>query len=171
MVDRQGDKALFRIQINGVSDGDNYFDFEIDHKLFEQFPNEDIKNADIAAQVNMIKRPNVTELELALKGSVTLTCDRCLGTFDFNFELNEKAILKQASKNQDNEINIIIFEPEKGEVELDQYFYDMVMTALPIQRVHENEENCDQDMITRIEANKKNDGEIDPRWNDLKDLI
>ncbi len=168
---KHGDQALFRIQINGISEGENHYGFDIDRELFDRFPEEEIQEAKASAKVVLNKRPNVTELEISIKGFVSLTCDRCLAVFNYNFDLVETAILKQATKNQDNEINIIIFEPEKGEIELDQYFYDMIMTALPIQRVHENTEECDQDMINRIEENKKKGGDIDPRWNDLKDLI
>ncbi len=171
MRDKQGDKALFRIQINGITGDENQYHFDIDNQLFEQYPEEEIKQAKASAEVVLFKRPNVTEMDISIKGFVALTCDRCLSEFNYNFELSETAILKEAGKNQDNEINIIIFEPEKGEIELDQYFYDMIMTALPIQRVHEAEEDCDQDMIERIEENKKKGGDIDPRWNGLKDLI
>lgn len=171
MSEKHAPQGLYPIGLNGLAVGTYYYDFIIEQQLFDGFGNSEIKGAKIDAAIELIKKPNVTEVKINLKGNITLVCDRCLGVFDYKLALNETAIVKEASKKQDNAINIIIFVPEKGTIELDQYFYDMIMTALPMQRTHERIEDCDQDMIKRLEEYKKQSDDIDPRWNDLKNLI
>ncbi|PLX18635.1 MAG: hypothetical protein C0599_11925 [Salinivirgaceae bacterium] len=168
----QREDVLYAVQVSGLSTGNHSFQFDIENKLLNKFENDEIKNIKVKADVELIKRPNITELEIRLTGLVGLVCDRCLGNFDYEISLDEQVIVKQASKNPDNEINIIIFEPETGEIVFDQYFYDMIMTSLPLQRAHENEEECDHDMIERLEVkDNSSEEDIDPRWNDLKNLI
>lgn len=168
---KETEDVLYAFQVAGLSTGNHDFQFQIENELLKKFKNEEITNIKARADVTLIKRPNITELEIRLDGFIGLVCDRCLKDFEYEISLNESVIVKQASKNPDNEINIIIFEPETGEIVFDQYFFDMIMTALPMQRVHENVEECDHEMIERIEANDNSSEEIDPRWNDLKNLI
>lgn len=169
---QEREDVLYAVQVSGLSTGEHSFQFDIENKLLNKFENDEINDIKLKADVKLIKRPNITELEIRLDGIIRIICDRCLSDFDYKISLNEPVIVKQASKNPDNEINIIIFEPETGELVFDQYFYDMIMTALPMQRAHENEEECDHDMIERLEVkDSPSDEEIDPRWNDLKNLI
>lgn len=171
MREIQEENGLFTISLAGLSTGTHTFTFDIDQKLFDQFENEEIRGADLKAEVALTIRPNITEALITITGKVVLMCDRCLGLFDHQISLDETAIVKQMDKMPDNEINIIIFDPAKGIIKLDQYFYDMIMTSLPIQRTHEQEEDCDPEMLKRIEEEKNHSGGIDPRWNDLKNLI
>jgi uncharacterized protein len=171
MKKKEIEGALYAVQVAGLSTGSHEFEFQIENELLKKFENDEVKNIKLTAGVTLIKRPNITELEICLDGFVNLMCDRCLKDFEYEINLNESAIVKQASKNPDNEINIIIFEPETGEIVFDQYIFDMIMTALPMQRIHENIEDCDHDMIERLEVNDNSSEEIDPRWNDLKNLI
>lgn len=169
---KQREDNLYAVQVSGLSTGNHDFQFDIENLLFDKFENDEVKNIKVKADVRLIKRPNIVELEIHLKGVLALICDRCLSDFDMKLEISETVIAKQASENPDNEINIIIFEPETGDIVFDQYFYDMIMTALPMQRIHENEEECDLDMLERLEVkDSPSDDEIDPRWNDLKNLI
>jgi uncharacterized metal-binding protein YceD (DUF177 family) len=169
---KQREDNLYAVQVSGLATGNHDFQFDIERKLFDKFENDEAQNIKVNAEVRVIKRPNIVELEINLKGFVTLVCDRCLSDFDLKLEVSETAIAKQATENPDNEINIIIFEPETGDIVFDQYFYDMIMTALPMQRIHNDEEKCDLDMLERLEVKDSSSvDEIDPRWNDLKNLI
>ncbi len=172
MREIQEENGLFSISLAGLSTGTHTFAFDIDQKLIELFENEEIHGAKLKAEVSLIMRPNVTETLINITGKVVLMCDRCLGLFDYQLNLDETAIVKQIDKMPDNEINIIIFDPAKGRIKLDQYFYDMIMTSLPMQRTHEQEKDCDPKMLKRIEEEEENHSDgIDPRWNDLKNLI
>ncbi len=171
MREIQEENGLFSISLAGLSTGTHAFTFDIDQKLFELFENEEIHGAKLKAEVSLIIRPNVTEALINITGNVVLMCDRCLGYFDYQINLDETVIVKQIDKMPENEINIIIFDPAKGRIKLDQYFYDMIMTSLPMQRKHEHEEDCDPEMLKRIEEEENHSDGIDPRWNDLKNLI
>lgn len=163
--------ALYSVQLAGMSTGVYAFEFHVDDALVTKYENEEIKQLQVEASLELTINPNISEVQIRLEGEVILACDRCLGDYVFPIHLKESAIVKQGSKNPDIEINIIIFEAEKGIIEFDQYIYDMIVTALPMQRVHEDEDDCDQDMIKRIEENRDRNEGIDPRWNDLQNLI
>jgi uncharacterized protein len=171
MSDERERKALYSVQLAGMSTETYTFQFQVDDALMKKYENEEIKAIKAEATVELTHRPNVTEADIELVGEVSTHCDRCLSLVTFPINLKERAIVKQATKNPENEINIIIFDPDKGQIEFDQYLYDMIVTALPIQRVHEHEEDCDAEMMDQLEQNDDQSDEIDPRWNDLKNLI
>lgn len=171
MKDDNTNVGLYYIQLAGMSTGTYEFDFDIDDALLKKFENDDVSNLKAKVTVQLTNRPNVSEVNIRLEGSVDMICDRCLASFAYELEVEEVAVLKQAGKNTDAEINIIIFETDKGIVEFDQYIYDMLITALPMQRIHEDEDDCDEDMIELLNTNIETDKGVDPRWNDLQNLI
>lgn len=170
------DETLFEIQLTGLPVGEHHYSFTISRDLFETFENEEIQNATIEAFVNLEVRPNVRELHMKLNGNVDVLCDRCLGSLSLDIDQNEHAIVKPMGERSEDDLNILDYDDSTGVLSLDQYIYDMVLTGLPMQKVHPDDEDgqptCDESMMVLIEKNEENStNEIDPRWDQLRNLI
>ena len=63
------------------------------------------------------------------------------------------------------------------QIDLAHVMYEYIVTALPIQHIHPDDENgqstCDSEMLSLLEKmqqKENNENEIDPRWEKLKEL-
>ena len=73
---------------------------------------------------------------------------------------------------------IIILPHEENELNIAQLIYEFIVVSMPLRSVHEDPEECDPEMISKLEEfssdNHSQDielkEEIDPRWEALKKL-
>lgn len=173
MKDRDVKNVINVIPFSHDNVGVYNYVFNIDKKLFEKFENTEINDCKIAVEVTLNQTINVAEVSISMNGYVEILCDRCLGYFQHKMKLNEVAIVKN-SQDFKEDINFLVYESDNGGVDLDQYFYDMIITAIPMHHVHpevNGKSTCDQDMIERINSNHKVSVETDARWDKLKNLI
>jgi uncharacterized protein len=168
----------YTIPFKSLNDGKHKFEFEVTDKFFEQFPESEIKQGHVHILIELTKRSNGLELQIHLKGTLNVSCDRCLEFFDC--PINHKARLFFEFGDEPGEVSdeLIILSHGESQLELAQYLYEFINLALPFQKYHPNDENgksrCNTEMIERlnqIKTDKADDQEIDPRWNKLKDLI
>ena len=73
--------------------------------------------------------------------------------------------------------NIICLLPSEHEFDISHYVYESIKLSIPIKQVHPENENgevsCNPEMLERLNnyiTDKPADEDIDPRWNDLKNL-
>jgi uncharacterized metal-binding protein YceD (DUF177 family) len=164
----------FNIPIAGLEIGTHQYDFDIDGKFFEAFPESEIKNCRIKLDLNLIRQTELILLVFSIKGSIELICDRCLDPFDLDIDINEEVVLKYLPRNskvEDKGEEVIL--PEQQEIDIRQYIYDFICLQIPFRKVHPDDENgnslCDKEVLKKIdELSIKKD--TDPRWDQLKDL-
>jgi uncharacterized protein len=65
---------------------------------------------------------------------------------------------------------------DEHELDMKQYFYEYILLALPIKRVHPDDKNgnstCDPEMLKKLKEHIiSEEVESDPRWDELKKLI
>ena len=153
--------------------GEHNYVFDISKNLFDKFENKDIKDCKITVELTLNQSLNVAEVSISMNGYVEILCDRCLEYYQHQITTSEIAIVKNSEDfKEDN--NFLIYEPDNGGIDLDQYFYDMIITAIPMQHVHpevNGKSTCNEDMINRIEGNQSALSENDARWDKLKKLI
>ena len=102
-------------------------------------------------------------LDLDIEGSVTVTCDRCLGDLVLPVSVHprfsvkfgqEPASAEGAPAEGDREI---VFLPETDtEMDLSQLVYDYVCISLPMSRVHPEGE-CDPDTVKYLMTEPSDD--------------
>lgn len=112
----------FVIPIKGLKAGRNDFEWNVGKEFFESFESTEVLDAELFVEVSVECDGDSIELECAIDGSVTVTCDRCLEPLKLpvstEFELG------------DDELDPV------RDIDLRQDVYDFVMIALPMQRVH-----------------------------------
>jgi uncharacterized metal-binding protein YceD (DUF177 family) len=164
----------FKIAFYGLKEGKHEFKFDINHSFFEAFENALVDNGKIEVILDLEKFSNMLILNLDAKGTVETMCDLCGDPLDLSLSATEKIIVKFGEEQFDQTDEIIIIPHDTHEIDISQRVYELIVLSLPNKRQHENIEDCNQEVIQKMEElqmrrqeEKKN---IDPRWDALNKL-
>ncbi|MBL1211529.1 YceD family protein [Geminocystis sp. GBBB08] len=119
-------------------------------------------------------RGNFLELQLQADTILTLTCDRCLQTFNHRLEVDTSEII--LLKEEESDLNYplereIISEdlsetlPPNGELIVDEWIYEQLSLAMPLRNL------CENDCQPPLLKEKKDSTIKDNRWSSLANLI
>jgi uncharacterized protein len=165
------------IPISGLKSGYHFYDFEIDKEFFENIGESEIREGELTVIVEAEKKSSHIDLIIKISGRVSISCDRCLETFFMPIECENRLLIKFGKSRNDSDPDILILPFDEHELELDQYLYEFIYLALPIQRIHPDDANgkstCDPDMLKKLAQCIVNEEENknDPRWEELKKLM
>jgi uncharacterized protein len=168
--------GLFVLPLGGLKEGRRTYNFELGKKFFDQFDESEIKEGDLVAEVELDKRSSHIDLRVNITGSVNLNCDRCLEMFSYPVECENRILVKLGKTWDDSDPDLLTVPADASELDLSQFMYEFIYLALPIKRIHPDNENgestCDPEMLLRISKHKINEEkESDPRWDELKKLM
>jgi uncharacterized protein len=169
------DKRQYIIKFAGLSVGTHEFEFNVDDKFFEQFPESEIQKGNLYVVVTLLKQNNVMQMDFKIKGTVQLDCDRCIKAFDYPIEAEDNLVIKFGDPDESTDEILVITEGE-SEAEISHYLYEYIMVSLPARRVGcEIDENfeCDYETLNKLEENSVSEEakeETNPIWEKLNKL-
>jgi uncharacterized metal-binding protein YceD (DUF177 family) len=168
--------GLYALPISGLKEGRHYYDFEINKEFFEQFEESEVKEGNLKAVIEADKRSTHIDLVIRIRGDVRISCDRCLGVFSQTIDCENRLLIKFGKVHDESDPDIITMPADENELDLRQYFYEYIVLALPIQRVHPNDKNgkstCNPEMLKKLKEHIVNEENgTDPRWDELKKLV
>lgn len=174
MMDKLRD---YNIAFKGLANGKHYFTYEIESSFFENFENSIIKKGNFNVELELNKKIQLLELNFSFNGKIITTCDKCLGELIVPIKQENVFFVKFGKSNEDVDEKTVIISYDEYEINVADYIYQLVTVSLPIRNVHENDEDCDLQMIENINkyladnnAEDINNNEIDPRWAVLQNL-
>lgn len=88
-------------------------------------------------------------IDVSLKGSVTVACDRCLDPLTLPVEVEETLKVKDEAPAASDHEDTLYTDYRTGCIDLAWLLYELIETALPMQRTHPIEE-CNPDMLSRL---------------------
>ena len=97
-------------------------------EFFESFGNFEILDADLEVNAEFDNHGLTVDVYCEIDGWVTVACDRCLD----DLEIPVKTSFEES------------YTPDTDELDISQEVYDFVLTALPLQRVHQEGE-CNEE--------------------------
>ena len=149
----------YSIAWKGLSEGEHTFDFEAGDDLFRLFENTEIKGGHCDVKVNLLRAARQLRLEISIRGSVVVECDRCLGDCSVPIDYEGELLVKFSDEVREYDGDTLWLSPSEDFVDLTQYIYESIVLSLPYQRVHPDGE-CDPDMLGhRFRAGVRNDRE------------
>jgi len=168
--------GLYSIPISGLKEGRRSFDFDINNEFFEKFEESEVKEGTLKALIEADKRSTHIDLAIRINGFVSILCDRCLGEFRQPVDSENRLLIKFGKVHDESDPDLITIPADENELDLKQYFYEYILLALPIQRVHPNDKNgnstCDPGMLEKLKEHIVGDeSKNDPRWDELKKLM
>ena len=151
MVKAKSILQKYSIPIAALSLGTYSYSFVLDNEIFEFYDHPDVKNGTIKIALTLEKRPNVIEIDIKAHGTLGVQCDRCLDLFEYPIETEEKLICTIGQQEGYTAENVIVLNKVETSLELGHEFYEIVVSEIPIQKLHplnENGENtCNPEMM------------------------
>lgn len=129
--------------------GEHTFDFEAGNDLLRLFENTEIKGGHCDVKVNLLRAARQLRLEISIRGSVVVECDRCLGDCSVPIDYEGELLVKFSDEVREYDGDTLWLSPSEDFVDLTQYIYESIVLSLPYQRVHPDGE-CDPDMLGRF---------------------
>jgi len=166
----------YTIPLSGLNEGRHTIDFEIDKEFFEQFEESEVKEGSLIANIVMDKRSSHSDLLIRVSGNVKICCDRCLEMFFHPVVCENRLLVKFGKTIDDIDPDILSLPVGENELDLQQHIYEFILLALPIKRVHPNDNKgistCDPVMLKKLdELIVDEEPDTDPRWDELKKLM
>lgn len=158
----------FILPFKGLGTGNHRFKFKIDNTFFESFEYFESEKGSIQVDLDLIKETNMLDLHFKLEGNVSLACDRCLENFDLPVKGEFRLIVKFGEEYLEESDEVIVIPSNESRLDLRQYLFEYINLMLPIQRVHKNQDECNQQVIEKLENYSR--PQTDPRWEALKNM-
>ena len=121
------------------------------------------------------KKERLMNLQFDIAGSVSSACDRCGEIAELKLDTENHLVAKFAQETDMTDDEVIFIEENAPHLDVSQFIYEYVMVGLPIRFVHPPG-GCDPEVERYLEekdekeTEKKENKEIDPRWEALKKL-
>ncbi len=175
------DTGEFRIYHKKLGIGKHKQQFNIDGKFFQSFEYSEIEKGEILVNTDIEVRNSVVIVDLQMSGTVEVQCDVCLENFDMKFTNQVLLTFKfaQAPTNPYFDDEIIYLSNNDDYIDLRKILYDYIILALPIKKVHPEDENghrtCNPEILKRLEqVNHHEVSKLSVKnsdvWEDLKKL-
>lgn len=168
-------RGFYSIPLTGLKEGSHSFDFKIGDDFFNSFEESVIQEAALQAVVDLVRRSAHMEMQIELKGTVKLDCDRCLELYTQELHTDDRILVKFGEQWEEVDDEVIMVPYGENAFQLDHLFYEFAHLGLPLKRVHPDDENgestCDPDMLDKLDQHIVSDNnEKDPRWKELEKL-
>ena len=162
------------IRFKGLKEGKHNFRFDIKKSFFNEFNVIEARDGNLEIIINLNKKHNFLTLNILIKGTVFVQCDRCLEYFNYPIEYNDNLLVKFSETSVDQSDDTIILHPNDNELDLKHYIYECISLSIPYRKVHpeikDGKSLCKKEMLQKIhelEA-EENEKTANTNWDKLK---
>ncbi len=166
----------FSVHIIGLSNTAHEFKYHLEKSFFDEFGRDLLEEGSFDAGVVLDKHETFIEGSFSLKGTARLVCDRSLEPFDYPIDFSGKVVFKYGNEEAEVTDEIVIIPHNKPSLNVGQYLFEFIGLALPMKRLHPKYQEQEEDDFDETEgrivysSSAENDGDVDPRWEQLKKL-
>ena len=96
------DLKAFTIEILKLSNKRHAYEFESGSSFFQNFEQSLVEKGTFKVHLDLDKSETMLQLYFHIVGGVELICDRTLEPFDFPLDIQQKLILKNKNKFENN---------------------------------------------------------------------
>lgn len=161
------------IAFGGLKVGLHQYEFEINDTFFEAFDYSELAEGNVKVVINLERQERMMILTFEIKGSVKVTCDRCLDEYNQETGGTKRLIVKFGGNYEEETEEILLIPEHESHLDVAHYIYEFINLLLPVKKVHPDDENgnstCNPVVLKKLDelsAKQK----IDPRWDKLRNL-
>ncbi|MDR2891432.1 MAG: DUF177 domain-containing protein [Alistipes sp.] len=150
----------YTIAHRGLKEGTHEFEWKIGDDFWEGRGESGVKGGEVDVRAVLERGPGganaAMRLAVEMKGSVTVSCDRCLEDCLLPVRVTERLAVKLAESDEMPafEGDVLWLNPADAAIDLEQYIYESVVLSLPLQRVHPEDVHgrplCNPAMLERF---------------------
>ncbi len=173
-----------KLKIKTLPFGTHTVECHVDESFFNLDEQNEVRHADVDVTVQVTRKSeNTYRLEISCRGTVTTACDRCLDDLDLPVDVDYRLNVEQmGTELDDSNDELLIVPSDWRELDVAPLVRDTVLLAMPMTHCHENEEDCNPDVLDVLDSHRAEavpDGDddqqsettgTDPRWEALKKL-
>lgn len=126
----------FKIDIFRLESKQYLHEFEGGSEFFVALEQDLIEKGNFKATVSLDKSEVMIQLLYHIVGSVELTCDRSLDTFDFPFDITQKLILKFSDHTEEITDELILIDRNTQYINVAQDIYEFIGLQIPMKKLH-----------------------------------
>ena len=161
----------YRIPFEGLKPGKHSFRFKLTKEFFESFPFSQLEDAEIVADIELDKQTSMMVFHFNLHGELNTVCDRCGDEMKMPIDSTHRLIVKFGDEPGEYDDEILVIAHNEHEVDLTQFLYEFSHLGIPLKITHESEEECNQEVIDKLdEMEEEEEEKTDPRWDKLKGI-
>ncbi len=146
-------KIEYIIEYAGLPIGEHLFQFEVGNDFMQQYHEDKLENDfKITVNVTLIKYNHSLQANVAIDGTITVICDKCLIHYPYPINITGQLLVQQG-KLEDSTDEIIMVLPNDNKINLSQYLYESISLEIPARAVPcEEFENavCDEAVLKKI---------------------
>ena len=126
------------------------FEIELTDRFFADLEQEEISGGDVHAQI-LVKAMTdcIYQILAQMQGRVVTLCDRCLEPLTLTVQAETELKVKDAPPHESDDPEMQYLEADNPCYDLSWDLYEAIETAMPIQRVHPEDE-CNPEMTRYI---------------------
>ena len=173
-----------KLKLKTLPFGTHAVECHLDESFFNLDEQTEVRRADVDVTLQVTRKSeNTYHLEIACDGTVTIPCDRCLDDLDLPVEVDYSLNVEQmGTELDDSNDELLIVPSDWRELDAAPIVRDTVLLAIPMTHCHENEEDCNVDMLDLLDSHlaeavpddvdddQSETTSTDPRWEALKKL-
>ena len=148
-------KALhhFDIGLAQLSNKQHEFEFELGNAFFELFDQNLVNGGNLKAEVTLLKSELLLNFTIRIFGTVNLTCDRSLDTFDYPIGTTQTLHVRFGAEETELDENVIQIKHDAQKINIAQHLFDFIGLAIPMKKLHPRFEQEDADQVTDADEN------------------
>lgn len=152
----------------------HHFQYEIDEAFFGSFEQDLVSSGLLSVKIDLEKNDSFLGLEIGIKGTLELTCDRSLERFQHPIEESRKVIFKYGDEETEVDHDVIMITRETQQIDVGQLIFEFIGLAVPMKKLHPKFMDTDEEFGSWVyrsdEDQEQAPQETDPRWNKLNEL-
>ena len=163
------------LKFSGLKDELHEFSYSIKDDFFKSFNYNEFNSGHFKIKIQLIKKPTILELKFSSSGIINVNCSISNEPFDYNLVSNLDLVVNFGEYFDDSNDELLILPFGSHSIDLDQYFYEMIVLSIPIKLIHPGIEDgtLKSEILNRLkefDINKEKSVNFDPRWNKLNEL-
>ena len=160
------------IPFKGLQDGKHTLVFEIDDDFFTHFENEVVGNGQFTVQLELDKKPRVTETTWRVEGKTRVSCDRCLENIELPI-VGSYSLLIQYDEEERCEEEVLYIAPDTSVISVSDLIYEYIVLSIPTIKVYDCESDspipCNEEVLEKLENRPEKEADS-PVWDSLKGI-
>jgi uncharacterized metal-binding protein YceD (DUF177 family) len=134
----------FEIAFVGLKPGVHEFSYRIDDRFFEEFNEQDFRNAEANVNLLLEKSNGFMILRFEIGGKAEVTCDRCNNNLPLQLFDEFKVMIKMTEdpelmNEQEEDPDVYYISRGESHIDIKDWIYEFVNLSIPMQKTCEYE--------------------------------
>lgn len=138
------DLKQYIISLPTLGEGHHEYELKADGSFFAARGNDDVKEADVTAYVDIDVRHGAYKIGITCQGWIDIPCDRCLDSMRLDVD-DDYDVTVRYGEEYDEKDDLITIPEDETEFDLAPLIADTVLLSIPLRHVHPDGE-CNPEM-------------------------